>query len=361
MKTYFFCYPQGPPERAGYQHQLIAIAEGLKEQGFEVLGNINYWLRSTKENDYLIKAYKTDDLNEFDVVLFSSRIIDYGSEYLLPNNLFSSQRTYKLVFIDSSDGLITPGFDRRFRNVDIILKSHYCSKYSYPQNFVPWQFGLTTRIMNYVSPVNFSKRKDRILSNFRTCHQLRDIAETISQKHFYSIFPKDSTTDTIDENVQTEINLLFWKQTGRRHYSSYYRRLGESKLSNAVGGFVQKKTTGKNGINYKIIRKFDQTIGLYRYDRVYQFDSWRFWESMLSGCCTIHLDFDKYGMRFPVMPINGIHYIGVDLDEPQKAAEILKDGEALVNISENGARWALEHYSPLAVSKRFMTLIGNVS
>src|SRR6056297_3072618 len=125
MNVYFFCYPHGPANKAGYEHQIIALAEGLESMGITPKGNVNYWLKTPHEDEYLIKKHPADDLNDYDVVVFSSTIWDYESRDLLPKKLFSADRKYKLVFIDSSDGFHTPGFDERFRDVDVILKSHY--------------------------------------------------------------------------------------------------------------------------------------------------------------------------------------------------------------------------------------------
>jgi hypothetical protein len=359
MNVYFYCYPHGPADKAGYEHQIIALAEGLDSMGVNFKGNVNYWLKSNHEEDYLIKKHHTDDLNEFDVVVFSSTIWNYKSQELLPDDLFSSNRKYKLVFIDSSDGFKTPGFDERFKDVDFVLKSHFCSKYDYPKKFIPWQFGLTNRIIEYSSNslIPFELRHKVILSNFRVGHQLRDITEDILEKHLYQIYPKNIETDVFENEGGNDLDYLFWKQTGRRHYPSYYKRLGKSMISNAVGGTIQKQITNNNDILSRIIRKVDSKMNFFKYDRVFQFDSWRFWESLVSSCCTLHVDFEKYSMKLPVMPINGLHYIGIDIANPSKALDILRDEDQLQQISENGRKWARENYSPSAVAKRFLELM----
>lgn len=359
MNVYFYCHPHGPADKAGYEHQIIVLAEGLESMGITPKGNVNYWLKSNNEGDYLIRKYHTNDLNEFDIVVFSSTIWNYQSQHLLPKNLFSTNRKYKLIFIDSSDGFKTPGFDERFRDVDFILKSHYCIKYDYPKNFVPWQFGLTNRIIQYTSEsfIPLELRQKVILSNFRVGHQLRDVVENILQEHFYEIYPKNTEADIFDDVKPNGIDYLFWKQTGRRHYPNYYKRLGESLISNAVGGTMQKRLTNKKGLHNKVIRKIDSKINFDKYDRVYQFDSWRFWESLVSGCCTLHIDFEKYGIKLPVMPVNGLHYIGIDIDHPFKALDILSDENQLRKISENGKIWILKNYSPSAITNRLLDLV----
>jgi hypothetical protein len=92
MNVYFYCYPHGPADRAGYEHEIVALAEGLIELGHTPKGNVNYWLKSTKQDDYLIKQYEPKDLNEFDVIVFSSVIYDYQRQDILPQNIFDANR-----------------------------------------------------------------------------------------------------------------------------------------------------------------------------------------------------------------------------------------------------------------------------
>jgi hypothetical protein len=358
MKVYFICYPHGPAEKSGYQHQLVAIAEGLKEQGIEPLGNVNYWLQTPGSNDWLIREYHPQSLDEFDAVVFESAIVHYKSEHLLPSNLYSATRKFKTVMIDSEDGFVTPSYEARFREIDFVFKSHYCNKFTYPENFLPWQFGLTNRIIQYVRPLPFAERKNAILSNFRVRHHLRDMVEDISERYFYPFYPKNGETDTFDEASMTQEDLLFWERTGRRHNPAYYNRLGQNKISNAVGGWIQKSISQKRGLYYKVMRKVDNVFNIFPFDRVVQFDSWRFWESLASGNCTLHVDLEKYGATFPVLPVNGEHYIGIDLAHPEKAANILKNEKQMELISEKAQTWVKENYSPLATSKRFIQLTG---
>lgn len=359
MNVYFYCYPHGPADRAGYEHEIVALAEGLIELGHTPKGNVNYWLKSTKQDDYLIKQYEPKDLNEFDVIVFSSVIYDYQRQDILPKNIFDANRKYKLVFIDAADGLITPGYSEELRQVDFVLKSHYCNKYKYPKNFVPWQIGLTNRIIDYATrnSIHFDERNGMILSNFRVGHTLRQLVEDISQQLYYPIYSKNMETDRFEENSMEEIDKIFWTQTGKRHYPSYYKRLNSNIISNAVGGQVQKWTTEKTTLPARIARKIDALIPFLKYDRIYQFDSWRFWESLVSGCATMHVDFEKYGIMLQEMPINGVHYIGIDLDNPERILKCLKDKNQLRKIAENGKNWALKYYSPKAVANRFLNLL----
>ncbi|MFA6506539.1 MAG: glycosyltransferase [Treponemataceae bacterium] len=90
-----------------------------------------------------------------------------------------------------------------------------------------------------------------------------------------------------------------------------------------------------------------------------QWDSWRLWEGWAAGCVVMHIDFDKYGCRFPVQPQNWVHYVGFDLDNiDEDIARFLslRDDE-LRQIADNGRSWAIEHYSPRSAAERFLSLV----
>ena len=89
-----------------------------------------------------------------------------------------------------------------------------------------------------------------------------------------------------------------------------------------------------------------------------QWDSFRLWESWAAGCATFHLDLANYGAVLPVMPRNWEHYIGIDLNRPGLAIErIQADDDLICRIATNGRAWALEHYSPVAVARRFLRAV----
>ena len=36
---------------------------------------------------------------------------------------------------------------------------------------------------------------------------------------------------------------------------------------------------------------------------------------VFSGCCVLTVNLDQFGIKFPVQPINMVHYIGITLDK----------------------------------------------
>jgi hypothetical protein len=150
-----------------------------------------------------------------------------------------------------------------------------------------------------------------------------------------------------------------WEQTGRRHYPNYYQRLQQTTACAAFGGYFLA-TYPKNPASFgsRLFRKLIANLGWHS-DRVLQWDSWRFWESLAAGCLTFQLDFNKYGMVLPVMPQNWQHYIGVDLEDVDALMnKLAKDRDFWSEIANQGRNWAIANYSPKAVAQRFLQIIA---
>ena len=357
MKVYFICHPLGTPDKAAYQHQVVVLAEGLKELGIEFWGNINYWLQSEMEGDYLIRQKEGVNLNDFDLVVFASQLFDYDRLDLLPENIFDRNREFTSIFLDCSDFLITPGYDKRMRAVDYVLKSQYNQKYTHPSNFVPWQFGPSSRIINSAQPLPFEQRNNCTVSNFRILHNLRAHFDKNVMPLVYEHYPENSGIPAFDADASMPEDYIFWQQTGRRHNPAYYRALGANKVVNAVSGYAQKEILTKQNQIVRIVTKVEEKLNILPYDRVYQFDSWRFWESLVSGSLTMHVDFDKFGIKLPVMPQNKEHYLGVDLNNVNGIRDVLESEDAVTNIAASGREWVLKHYSPKATTERLSQML----
>ncbi|MCD7816283.1 MAG: hypothetical protein LUH12_06195 [Bacteroides sp.] len=121
--------------------------------------------------DFLMKYDDDHHIQDADIVIIHYTLYErdvHADETLIRLNRLP--RKYITVFLDDSDGLRTPGFRKGAQNCDYVLKSHYNRLYEYPDNFVPWQFGVSNRILNAVSPLPYSERIPQILVNFRAKH-----------------------------------------------------------------------------------------------------------------------------------------------------------------------------------------------
>jgi hypothetical protein len=369
-------------------HPYVCLAEGFAEMGIKSYSGHDHCKLNVEEGgDYLIKYDEKHPMGNADIVFIhnslytssSSLSARTGDDILTAIN--RRPRKYITVFIDDYDGLRTPGFRKSVRLCDIVLKSHYNLKYKYPENFRPWQFGLCKRIINAVSPIPYQKRIPQIVVNFRAKHQLRDYINRLIKPIIQKYLIWNDECEMFTSDGLSDMDLLYWKQTGARHYPAYYEKLSTSKLCACYGGVFAVPTGNHNKYTAKIARLINTVIPLYEWDRVRQWDSWRLWEAWAAGCCVLHIDLEKYGCLLPVMPKNGVHYIGIDIKNlsrledlfsieanrliistlpPTHAVGNLLSGETenlekqslLGEIAANGRDFAINHYAPKKVAER---------
>jgi hypothetical protein len=348
MKFYFFLRPQGPAEESGYQHCMIALAEGLRELGVAYYSNISYW-KESKGNLF----EETDDAKpeDCDVVVTSD---EYPGT--IPGELFESGR--KTVFVDSSDGWRTRTETDAYRKFDLVLRTHLSSRYRYPKNVHPWAFGLTRRILEACSkPQPFHQREARMLVNFRVFHPVRRAASELVLPRVASRFTLDAVRDDVPAEGSPDRSL--WAATGRRHYASFFLRLQRTMVCAAFGGyFAPGIFRGTESLPERILYNLGGRARL-RTRTIMQFDSWRFWEAMAAGCLTVQADYTRYGCLLPEGPKSLIHYAGIDFDR-QDGVQFLLDSDlnALATVADRGRQWAIEHYSPAAAARRLLRMLG---
>ncbi|MGM3308134.1 glycosyltransferase [Anabaena sp. WFMT] len=360
-KIYFFCLPREEKEgKDQFQHLFICLAEGFRELGVSFFSNINYWQELPEKQEYLFRhdpEIKPDDCS---IVVFSNNW--FNNNYPLPDNLFHANRKYLTVYLDGNDN--DKDYNKRpeYRQFDFILKTHYNRHLNYLDNFYPWSFGLSQRILQELQAVpNFQDRKSQILVNFRhwrTGHPVRNISSNLLIPKISNIWQINNSVDN-PANCSTEAyHHLHWLQTGKRHYPTYYNRLKDSMACACFGGFfVTSWPKNSGGLMSRNIRRFITKLRL-KSNTIVQWDSWRFWESLAAGCVTFHVDFEKYGIFLPVMPQNWQHYIGIDLDNVQAAIDRIADEpEILERIALQGRLWALQHYSPVPTALRFLETV----
>jgi hypothetical protein len=349
---YFLLRPLGDPEHSGYQHCIIALAEGLQSLAIPFFSNIDYW--QTKDG-HLFCSNRNVDPADCDVLVSSNEYEGVGN---MPDALFRGGR--RTVYLDTSDGWRTRCESSAYRRYDIILRTHLNAHYSYPKNIYPWAFGLTQRMIDACeNPLPFEKRKQRVLVNFRVSHAVRRVAEKKVLPGLKERFEIDRSVDDAPA-PDSGVERLLWEATGRRHSGSFYARLKSSMICAAFGGqfspgiFRRTENLAERVLN-NAVWQMGRTTGT-----IMQFDSWRFWESMAAGCLTLQADYERFGCCLPVMPQNGIHYAGIDL-LARDSTQSLRDSslQDLAKIAEAGRAWALEHYSPAAVARRLMSLLSS--
>jgi hypothetical protein len=360
-KIYFFCIPKDRGEEGDrFQHFFICLAEGFRALGIPFVSNVDYWQESSTKPEYLFHHDPNITPDDCSIVVFSNNW--FNNNYPLPDNLFHPGRKYSTVYLDANDD--DQDYHRlpEYKQFDFILKAHSNRRFNYLDNFHPWSFGLSNRILNQLQEVpDFQDKKRQILINFRhwgTGHPVRNVTSSLLIPQIKNILELNNTVDNQAEYPREADDHLYWLQTGKRHYPNYYKRLKNSAACTCFGGFfVPAWPKNSGGLINRSIRRLITKLRLTS-NTIVQWDSWRFWESLAAGCVTFHVDLEKYGIDLPVMPENWRHYIGVDLDNVQATIDrITENPEILEYIAQEGRKWAIENYSPVPTALRFLEIV----
>jgi hypothetical protein len=373
LKIYFYCFPPTLNGRGDYysgyhyyQHGTVCIGEGLKALGIRFYSNVNFWLQSIDE-PFLFSHDPNVTADDCDIVVINDawwqRRFQFDKDLFDAEHLLRKDRPYLTVFLNLSDdapnsNFLEPGLDR----FDHCFKSHLTKSSLFLPNTHPFPFGLSVRILKELQNVpDFSQRNLGLLVNSRSStygdHSLRSYIQKYLLPKIEPIIPPN-TTIIMDAKDRGAYHAFQWAQASGRHNPGYYELLLSTTTCSSFGGyfispFPYHSWTLTGRICRKIIAKFG-----WKTNRLVQWDSWRFWEAIAAGCVPIHLDFDKYGFVLPVMPENWKHYIGIDLDDLDGSIDrIAKNLERLPEISAEGRSWALEHYTPVAVARRFLETV----
>jgi hypothetical protein len=362
----FFIVPSGHP-KLRYQHEIVSLCEGLRDAGHLFYGNCNYWLEPVRKK-YLIEEAPSG---------FDAEVHVYNTYYFtaFPEAFLTVDYSKVNVLIDREDGLYGEYCNRAYEKFDLILRTHYNGYIDYDHyhpNIQPWAFGLSERIINTVDKSRDLNPLKRTLLTFRLEHTLRAKAVVEMSPAFGKNFPiyKGVTTETHVEKPAgfTEEELVFWDQSGHRHDPEFYRSLNSSLLTFAFGGFIYPRPFADTRF-MRPFQKISQAAssilrGLGRDDSscyfIDQFDSWRWWESMYSNTCPIHMNFSDWKFILPEMPEDKVHYWGVSRFNFEASAIQLAEThpDDLRHIGIAGSKWTSKHYSPAAIAERFLKHIN---
>jgi hypothetical protein len=353
--VYFYCAPTGPPDRALYQHTVVALAEGLRSLGSDVAGDVDYWRTDVDSDRHLIEHREGASEGDFDIVVLNDTWFESGRS--LPATLFRPGRRYATVYLDASDGLRTHTWAPEMRQFDVILRTHFNDRFVYPENVRPWAYGLSQRILEATKDVGMPKDRDgRLLYNFRMPSPVRALARRALDP-VRTVLPLDETTDALGSVPESETARLHWAQSGRRHYPAFYERLASSTACACFCGWLFSPWP-RDQTRRDVVSRLIKRLPVGR-RRILQWDSWRLWETLAAGSAMFHVALDHYGAILPVMPENGSHYVGIDLRDASVVATRIRDEPGwLGHVGVAGRAWALEHYGPVPTARRFLALLG---
>ena len=351
--TIYFLINEG--EDIPYLHHVVVLAEGFQKLGIRTFANTNYW-KESPGSDYLLQVDASVLPEDCDIIITSSTV-DFSTLNEKQVSAFVKSRK-KTIFIDGQDGMKTSGYRKPFVQSTLVLKCHYNRKYKYPRNFMPWQFGLTQRIISSVSPVE--NREEKILVNFRVNHPSRAYAKKKLLPILKEYLEVENTYNPKDEPGNDDpVEMNYRRQAPTRHHASYYKNLSTSLACLCIGGSFKKSIYSGSHTIFRGLSWLDRSDGLLPFidfDRIVQYDSWRFWESLVAGCCAIHIDLDRYGAELPLNPTNYEHYLGVDFSDLSLTNDFLQNHglDGLKEIGRKGREWVISNYSPKAVANRLL-------
>ncbi len=361
----FFLTPYYFPDN--YSPESIALAEGFREIGHKVIGNIDYWYEPGS-NEYLIQENNLDD---YDVAIYDYKYLYHSKKWTIAE----IDHGKKNVLIDRNDWIYRQEWrkdENTYKVFDIILAHNMLDFVKYPPNVMPWAIGYTKRIASYITEEVPSEKPKKIVHNFRVPHNLRrKLLENIKLQLPDGIELSSNQTENLNgKGVNPEleeIDRIYKKATFKRHDPKYYKEINDNLITCAFGGYYEyvPYRTQPYSLSDKVFRK--GTIYLEKIFRalgrdssklyfVFQYDSFRMWETFYAKTCPLLLDFDYWNLKIPVKPIEKVHYVGIKSFDCKEAMEFIADSsvDELHTIGINGRKWVSENYSPSAVAKRLI-------
>ena len=316
--------PDGPYDPTYLHYAAHCLGVGLAELGVPVYSNM--------AAPYFVTQAIESRMDSVIVFHTSERVI--SENYVESIEKFAAKQKVLLTLSDTSNVTF-------FGNKTPVLAAHGSKNMRPADRRRCWAFGLAPeRIAKLANPLPFYEREPVVLRNFRPSanQAVRNVTDLALLPHLEAHFK-------IDRKFQ-----------GTSITDDHFARLRRYRFCLAVGGNLVEDL-----LPNQAIASDPQTIAnlsLFRFVRpiaVIRWDSWRFWESLAAGCVTIQLDFEQHGFELPVMPEAWKHYVPLDLSDPAATARrMIEEPDTMAAISEQGRKWALEHYSPKPAAQRFV-------
>ncbi len=373
-RVFFYCRDS----QNAYQDDVVVLADGLRQLGVEIHANCHYWRNSPAPDDWLVRPDPKVRPEDCDIVAVNgawSRWIDADFrvyESPLPAGLFAPGRRYRTAYLDLDDGYETCSWQPEYLAFDAVFRAKFNRRCFHPANQHPWVLGLNQRMLAMTADAPaWAGRKRELLVNFGASHPYQHSARTQAGPPFVAsarrLFAINDQRDDLKVPPSDPYDHLMWLQTQQRHSRAYYERLKSAQAVVAFCGelippapfrpryLVGGRQARLKRVYYDALARFDP-----RPPRLIQWDSWRFWEALAAGCLVFNLDLPHFGVELPVMPRHLVEYVAVRPDNTDEVfAALAGDPELPARIAAQGRAWALEHYSPKALARRFLdTMLG---
>ena len=375
MLVYFYL----PENNDVYFDAPLVLAEGLKALGVDFAANRDYWRQTPDSKETLFKKRPGLSHHDADVVIIHDDWFFHYPQSTLkirhrpaPPELFVPQRRYQLFYLDTWVGARTNSWEPEFRHCDLILRTQYNRRCSYPSNVKPWVLGFTERILQATSKQPaFQERRRVLLENFAYTHHFEHgVRAEFSRKispMLNSVLPVEQFRSTPDPEEMSAFDRLMWQQSVDKHNPDYFAALTSSAAVACFCGYLCPWWPADASVHFRGAKRHQALAAfgrglaglLPRPPRLIQWDSWRFWETLCAGSAAFHLDLEQYGVELPVMPENWKHYIGVNLENVDRdVRRITESPNLLEDVAAQGHQWAMENYSPKKAAARMLHAVG---
>jgi len=310
------------------------LADGLNQLGIPVYSNINY-------HDPLISEFAfTASAPPENMEQLSGVVVNIMETAALHNQLVRFQPPHSRTIVHCMHDNVC---DICFPDLPAFC-THESSQRLVDGTRIPVAFGLSSAMLRHSEHLlsEPDQRNKDFLANFRPSE-----GQPVRAALDLGLLPK------LREHYHVDTTLV----GSGRWSAEYYQHLSRQFGCLAYGGCFSQDLLKNDWFQYiEPLSTFLRHTRFMSDTVILRWDSWRFWESLAFGCITVHLDFERYGFRLPVMPENWKHYIGLDLANLQQDIERLHDErERLPEIARAGREWAIKHYSPVAVARRFIS------
>ena len=360
MKIKFFLTPVYPYGNDHYFHEIIVLAEGLKELGHDVIGNVNYWQDYNSKN-FLIEQSHEDN---YDLAIYDYRYVK-SFEHLL---FRSGYPNFKLdainILVDRNDW-ISPIWHKNsnYNIFNLILGCHSVKGFKFPNNYVPWAMGLSKRMISSIDKKTTERTSNIIGHNYRVWHNLRKMYIGEIENTNNKFLVQQLLTD-VPNKIENPEDFFYYEKTCKRHNSEYYKIINSTLLFLGFGGYIETYPKLYQPYSFfdKIRRKPNHLLSNFyksKFSYVFQWDSFRMWELFYSNTCPIFLNFEKFNFNLPFIPKSEEHYLSIDDFSWGKLNNKLKriSINEIQQIGLNGKKWVIKNYSPISLSKYLISLL----
>lgn len=318
-------------ETGSFSYVEFCLADGLDQLGIPVFSPCDATHPSTPFRFRATPGYRPDDA--WCLVLSVDSLVDRhaGSECIIEP---LHERTIGISMHDNLSHFVC-------RSIPLLV-THETSLRRISGTRIPIAFGISTRLLQKtISLPPYSERDESVLRTFHP--SLRQDVRAFFDLSLVPMLSRRCPVKTLHTDSWDEfINLL--KQ--HRYILAYGGTLNQNLMKNPF--FASDPAC----------QAFHQLIDYRQETVVTRWDSWRLWEAFAAGGLVITLDFDRFGFELPVKPENWVHYVGIDPAHMHEDIERFhEESHRHAEIAEHGRRWAIEHYTPVPVARRFIETV----